>query len=120
MPANPTPFALLLQLQRNPRPFTRAQVQQLPPNRQGVYAISEPPEFGESPDTCAYVGMATTCIRRRLLDHINDETNPDLRYHLQDFRDHLTFTIVFTTGDAETRALERHAIDTWQPPTNRR
>ena len=27
---------------------------------------------------------------------------------------------VFTTGEAETRALERHAINTWNPPTNRR
>ena len=120
MDSNPTPFALLLQLQRNPRPFTRAQVQQLPRDRQGVYAIWEPPELGQSSDTCTYVGMSTTCIRRRLLDHISDETNPQLRHHLQDFRDHLTFTIVFTTGDTQTRALERHAINTWQPPTNRR
>ena len=78
---NPTPFALLLQLQRNPRPFTRAQVQQLPRDRQGVYAIWEPPEYGESTDTCAYVGMSTTCITTRLLDHISDETNPELRNH---------------------------------------
>ena len=99
---------------------TPQQLQQLPRDIQGIYITWEPPEFGESSDTCAYVSMSTTCIRRRRLDHINDETNPDLRYHLQDFRYHTTFTVVFTTGEAETRALERHAINTWNPPTNRR
>ena len=117
---NPSPFALLIQLQRNSKPFTRAVVRALPRDRQGVYAIWEPSEFGETTDKCAYVGMSTTCIRARLLSHINDETNPELRYHLRDFRDHVTFTVVFTNGDAETRALERHAITTWNPPTNRR
>ena len=66
--------------------------------------------------------MSDDLVRRRLLDHINDETivaTCGVRT-LQEFFDDTTFTGVFATGEAETRALERHAINTWNPPTNRR
>ena len=119
MPTNPTPFALLHQLQRDRRPFERVEVRKLPLDRHGVYAIWEPPEYAGSDAKCAYVGMSITCVRRRLLDHINNETNPALRNHLRDFRDHVTFTVVFTDGDPETRDLERHAIDSLEPVCNR-
>ena len=67
-----------------------------------------------------YLGMSTTCVRRRLLDHLSNETNPDLRRELRLFRDRVEFSAVFTTGERETRDLETALIRDWQPETNRR
>ena len=120
MTLNPSPFGLLVRLRRGLRPFVRAQVRELERDRMGVYAIWEPAEYGDDGATCSYVGMSLTCVRRRLLDHLSDEVNPELRYRLQDFRDHVSFSVVFTEGDAETRALESYAIREWEPAANRR
>ncbi len=109
------PFALKYQLERDTRPFLRAEVQSLPRDRRGVYALWLP--AGELPE-CLYVGISTTCIRRRLLDHLSNETNPELRRQLYMFRDTVRFAAAFTDSDDHTRQLEAALISDWQPLCN--
>ena len=68
-----TPLGLKYQLERERRPFQRGELRQLETNRTGVYALWLP---NGGPDECLYVGMSDTCVRRRLLQHLNNETNP--------------------------------------------
>ena len=93
----------------------RAEVQRLPRDRRGVYALWLP--AGDLPE-CLYVGISTTCIRRRLLDHLSNEANPELRRQLYMFRDTVRFAAVFTESDDETRQLEAALIADWQPLCN--
>ena len=60
-----------------------------------------------------------TCVRRRLLQHLSDEENPELRKQLHLFRDIVQFSVVFTEGRQETLTLETTVIREWQPETNR-
>ena len=108
-------FTLQYQLERDHRPFTREEVRRLPSDRRGVYALWLP--AGETAE-CLYVGISTTCIRRRLLDHLSNETNPELRRQLRLFRDDVLFTAAFTQTDAQTRRLEAALISHWQPQCN--
>ena len=108
-------FALKYQLERDARPFDRDEVRRLPSDRRGVYALWLP--AGDIPE-CLYVGISTTCIRRRLLDHISNETNPELRRQLYLFRDDVRFTAAFTQTDDQTRHLEAAVISDWQPLCN--
>ena len=66
-----------------------------------------------------YVGQSTTCVRRRLIQHLSNEENPELRRQLRMFRDLVQFSVVFTVGQTETLALETTLIREWQPETNR-
>ena len=109
------PFALKYQLERNLRPFRREDVQRLPRHRQGVYALWLP--AGELPE-CLYVGISTTCVRRRLLDHLSNETNDDLRRELRLFGDDVRFGVAFTDDYAQTRELEARVVSDWQPRCN--
>ena len=116
--SNLTPFAAKYRLERQLRPFTREEVRRLPRDRLGLYALWLAAET-EGGHERLYLGMSTTCIRRRLLDHLSNETNPELRRELRLFRDRVEFSAVFTTGERETRDLETALIRDWQPETNR-
>lgn len=119
-PAVSIPFALRYQLTDGFRPYTRGEVQRLPRNRCGVYAIWTPSEYDASPAPL-YVGKSETCIRRRLLDHLSEnEPNGilrlEMRYHIPA---HIQFTAAFTASPAETDALETAMIAEFLPPANR-
>ena len=109
------PFALKYQLERSARPFRRAEVRRLHRDKRGVYALWLP--VGDIPE-CLYVGKSTTCVRRRLLDHLSNETNPELRRQLYMFRDTVRFSAAFTDTDDQTRQLEAALIADWQPLCN--
>lgn len=113
-----TSFATRYQLERNHRPFKRKEVRELPIDRCGVYALWIPGEIEET-YTCLYVGLSITCVRRRLLDHLTYEDNPELRKYLQMFVDLVTFSVAFTKNETETHFLETSVIQEWQPITNR-
>ena len=113
-----TSFATRYQLERNHRPFKRKEVRGVPVDRWGVYALWIPGEIEEA-YTCLYVGLSITCVRRRLLDHLTYEENPELRKYLQMFVDLVTFSVAFMENEAETRLLETSVIQEWRPITNR-
>ena len=64
--------------------------------------------------------MSETCIRRRLLEHLNREANPELRNLLRLYRDTVEFSTAFTGDQDETLSLEDDIIRAWQPVTNRK
>ena len=113
-----TPFALKYRLRQQHHPYCRENVQTLPENRCGVYALWLPSAVIDGYD-CIYVGKSETCIRRRLLDHLQNEPNPSLRRVLRTFRDMVQFSVAFTANAEETDALETAIIRDWQPETNR-
>ena len=113
-----TSFATRYQLERNHAPFKREVIRKLPIDRCGVYALWIPGDI-EDAHTCLYVGLSVTCVRRRLLDHLSYEENPELRKYLQMFIDLVTFSVAFTENEAETHLLETAVIQEWQPITNR-
>ena len=114
-----TPFALKYRLQRELILYRREEVNRLPLNRTGVYALWLPSEIEDAPD-CLYVGKSETCIRRRLQDHLrSDEPNPTLRTELYNNRDIAQFSVAYTANAQETDALETHVIRDWDPPANR-
>ncbi len=112
-----TPLGLKYQLEGDRRPFNRDQLLQLARNRTGVYALWVP---SGGPDECLYVGMSSTCIRRRLLQHLNNETNSKLRELLRLFCGITEFSVALTGSDDETLSLEDAIIRSWRPVTNRR
>ena len=112
-----TPLGLKYQLENQRLPFNRGKVLQLERDRTGVYALWLP-EGG--PDECLYVGMSDTCIRRRLLQHLNNETNPELRSLLRLYRDTVEFSVALTGDQDETLSLEDDIIKDWRPVTNRK
>ena len=113
-----TPFSLKYQLERNIVPFNRDEVRGLPRSRPGVYALWLPTGQKDVYE-CLYVGMSETCTRRRLLQHLSNETNPKLREQFRMFREIVKFSAAFTQGEKQTRALEALIIRDWQPGTNR-
>ena len=113
-----TPFSVKYRLERERQPFTREAVRQLPRDRCGLYALWLPTSTEDAPE-CLYVGQSTTCVRRRLLQHLSDEENPKLRRQLRMFRDYVQFSVVFTEERQETLALETTLIRELQPETNR-
>ena len=113
-----SPFGLKYQLERDLRPFNRHEVRRLARGRTAVYALWLPTEFGGRYE-CLYVGMSDACVRQRLLQHLQFETNPMLLRQLRLFRDLVMFSAVFTTGRKDTLALETAVIQAWQPSTNR-
>ena len=113
-----TPFAAKYQLERGLRPFTRNEIGRLPKERCGLYALWLPSGVEGGPERL-YLGMSATCLRRRLLQHLSSETNPELRRQLRMFRDLVRFSVVYTTGEQETRELETALIRDWRPETNR-
>ncbi len=117
-----TPFTAKYQLRRNLRPFTRREVRGLERDRLGLYALWLPAASEDTPE-CLYVGMSGTSVRRRLLDHLNNEDNPELRREFRLFGrppTQIRFSVTFTENEAETRELETAVIADWQPRTNRR
>ncbi len=113
-----TPFGLKYRLERELLPFNRVEVRRLPRQRTGVYALWLPIEY-ESRHECLYVGMSEACVRQRLLQHLQNETNPGLLRQLRLFRDIVVFSAAFTEGRQETLDLETAVIQAWQPSTNR-
>ena len=114
-----TPFGLKHRLRRERRSYRRDEVQRLPTERSGVYALWLPSAAVPGEHDCIYVGKSEACVRRRLLDHIRDEPNPELRRTLRTFRDMVEFSVAFTVSAEETDALETAVIRDWQPETNR-
>ena len=112
------PFSAEYRLERERQSFTRETVLQLPKNQCGLYALWLPTGAEEAPERL-YIGVSTTCIRRRLLQHLSDEDNPELRRQLRMFPDLVQFSVVFTEGRQETLALETTLIQKLQPETNR-
>ena len=112
------PFSVKYRLESERQPFARDVVLQLPKDRCGLYALWLPTGTDDAPERL-YVGQSTTCVRRRLLQHLSDEDNPDLRRQLRMFRGLVQFSVVFTAGARETFELERTLIRDWQPETNR-
>ena len=112
------PFSAKYRLERELQPFTREVVLQLPKDRCGLYALWLPTDTDDAPERL-YVGESTTCVRRRLLQHLSDEENPELRKQLRMFPDLVQFSVVFTEGRKETRTLETSLIREMQPETNR-
>jgi len=113
-----TPFGLKFHLRRKRFPYQRDGVRSLPSDRCGVYALWLPATVPDAYD-CIYVGKSETCIRRRLLQHLQDEPNPGLRRLLRMYRDIVEYSVAFTACAAETDALETQVINDWQPETNR-
>ena len=111
-------FAKKYQLENNLRPFNREEVQRLPKDYYGLYALWLPAAI-EGAHERLYIGMSTTCVRRRLLEHLANEANPELRRQLRMFPDLVKFSVTFTGSEEETRELEAAIIRAWQPETNR-
>ena len=112
-----TLFALKYSLERDFRPFTRQEVRVLPSDLLGVYAfwlIAGEKEI----HACLYVGISTTCVRRRLLSHLSNETNIELRRQFRLFEDAVRFTVAFTDSQEQTQQLEASLIHDWQPQCN--
>ena len=115
---SPNLFSLKYQLGRDFQPYTRDQVREIPKNRTGVYAIWLP-AGDQDVKECIYVGMSEACLRSRLLSHLNNEKNPELRRQLRIFRDVVLFSYAYTQGRRETLDLEAAVTKQWQPKTNR-
>ena len=113
-----TPFGLKYRLERELRPFTQNTVRSLHRDQTGVYALWLPAEIGYGYE-CIYVGMSHACVRQRLLQHLQNETNPELARQLRLFPDVVMFSAAFTQGLQETLDLETAVIQAWQPATNR-
>ena len=118
MRENVTPYILQYQLKRNLRPFTREELLKLPTGQSGVYALWRKTGT-KGRNECLYVGESTTCVRRRLLQHHDGTTNPDLQAQLRLFRAIILFSVEFTQGAEETVLLETELIRAWKPKTNR-
>lgn len=112
------PFSVKYRLERELQPFTRDVLLQLPKDRCGLYALWLPTGTDDAPERL-YVGESTTCVRRRLLQHLSNEENPELRKQLRMFPNLVQFSVVFTEGREETLALETQLIRELQPETNR-
>ncbi|RKU18944.1 hypothetical protein C6501_01960 [Candidatus Poribacteria bacterium] len=112
------PYVLQYQLKRNLRPFTRAEIQKLPTGQSGVYVLWRKTGT-EGRNECVYVGESTTCVRRRLLQHYDGTTNPELRTQLRLFGGIVHFSVELTEDAEETVLLETELIRTWQPKTNK-
>ncbi len=113
-----TPYVLQYQLKRNLRPFTRPEIQKLPIGQSGVYVLWRKTGT-EGRNECIYVGESTTCVRRRLLQHYDRATNPELHSQLRLFRGIIQFAVEFIDGVEETVLLETELIRAWQPKTNK-
>ena len=113
-----TPFAAKYRLERDLQPFARENVRRLPTDRCGLYALWLPSGIEDGPERL-YLGMSTTCLRRRLLQHLSSETNPELRRQLRMFRDLVQFSVAFTASAEEARTLETALIRDWRPEPNR-
>ena len=114
-----TPFALKYRLQRELTLYRREEVNRIPRNRIGVYALWLPSEIEGVPD-CLYVGKSEVCIRSRLQDHLrSNESNPVIRTEIYNNRDIAQFSVAYTANAQETDALETHVIQNWDPPANR-
>ncbi len=114
---NTSLFRIQYQLEQGRVPFTRETVSNLPKRRCGLYALWLTDAIGGYERL--YVGVSTTCIRRRLLQHLSDEQNPELRIQLRTFGELIHFSVVFTEDPKQTLALETELIRSWQPETNR-
>ena len=113
-----TPFVAKYRLERGLLPFTADEVRDLPRDRLGLYALWLPSGVEGGPERL-YLGMSTTCLRRRLLQHLSSESNPELRRQLRMFRDLAQFSVTYTADEQETRELETALIRDWRPETNR-
>lgn len=114
---NTSLFHIQYQLEQRRIPFTRDAVLQLPQEQCGLYAIWLTDDIGGYERL--YAGVSTTCVRRRLLQHLSNEQNPELRIQLRMFGELIHFSVVFTEDPKQTLALETELIRAWQPETNR-
>lgn len=110
-------FNIKYQLEQKRTPFTQEAVSLLPQGRCGLYAIWLIDDFGGYERL--YAGISKTCVRRRLLEHLSEEQNPQLRIQLRTFGELIHFSVAFTEDPKQTLALETELIREWQPETNR-
>ena len=115
----PTPFGLRHRLRNERRPYHRDELQKVPRERSGVYALWLPSVALPGEHDCIYVGKSETCVRRRLLDHLRRAQSTTLRSLLVTFRDVVEFSVVYVADRAETDDLETSVIRAWDPETNR-
>lgn len=113
-----SPYILQYQLKRNLRPFTREEIQKLPEGKNGVYVLWRKTGT-EGRNECVYVGESTTCVRRRLLQHYDGTTNPELHTQLRLFQGIVQFAVEYTEDAEKTVLLETELIRAWQPKTNK-
>ena len=111
-------FNIQYQLEQQRVSFTRKAISSLPRNRCGLYAIWLPTGDDDGYEIL-YAGVSKTCVRRRLLEHISDEKNPELRHNIHTFGELIHFSVVFTEDPEHTVELETQLIRNWQPETNR-
>ena len=110
-------FALKYSLERDFLPFARQELLGLPKDRLGVYAFWLVDDADDIQD-CLYVGISTTCVRRRLLSHLSNESNEGLRRQFRMFGDSVRFTVAYTDAPEQTRELEAALIQDWQSAHN--
>ena len=112
-----TPLGLKYQLENQRIPFNADELRDFAWRQTGVYALWLP-DGGH--DECLYVGISDTCLRRRLREHLNHETNPKLRKLLRLYKDSVEFSIALTGNEDEILDLEDEIIKAWRPVTNRK
>ena len=94
------------------KPFTRDEIDRIPKDAGGVYAIWL--DTGE----CLYVGMSEDRIRARLMDHLRNETNLGLRRDLLTLPDAVRFSAVHPLAPEDIRYFEERLIRDWNPRYN--
>ena len=114
---NPSPFALQYQLLNNRQPYSREQINEIPKDKSGIYAIWLHTSDEQLPE-CIYVGQSTECIRSRLMQHLTNETNRKLRPIIHRLQNMLQVSFAYTHGYQETLELETEMIHTLKPETN--
>lgn len=92
--------------------YTMVNIERVPAHAAGVYSFW----FGRR---CIYVGKTERqTLRKRLIQHFKDSSNPDLMRWIHVYgRD-----LKFCCASLETRAIdraERYFIRRWQPVTNK-
>lgn len=112
-----TPLGLKYQLENLRCPFNGDELRQLKWQQKGVYALWLP---NGGPEECLYVGMSDTCLRRRLREHLTQETNPHLRRLLRLYQNIVEFSTALTTNEDQILDLESEIITAWRPVTNRK
>ena len=114
---NPSPFALQYQLLNNRQPYNRAQINKIPKDKSGIYAIWLHTSDENLPE-CIYVGMSDTCLKTRLMQHLTNETNRKLRPIIHRLQNMLQVSFAYTHGYQETLDLETEMIHALKPETN--
>lgn len=95
-------------------PWTLGSIDKLPGDEGGVYAVWYRPT-----GKCVYVGQTGRDLRRRLMEHWEGGTSPDLAGWISEFGEALD--LCYRRSDPErAKRLEKRLIRKWQPEANKR